>query len=604
MRVNSRGRVRHGYVLAVTLVLLLLAAPSLAGITFEKTYGRLEIDGGHSVDQTSDGGYIVAGYVDWTSGDTLANLYLIRTDSLGDTLWTRTYGSDSVEFVGHSVRHTYDGGYFIVGYVEPGIHGASDIPVWKFGPDGDLEWEKVFGNPLQECGYVGQQTTDGGYMIMGVSTTIQPWQAYLIKTDSLGDTLWSSMLGFPYSTAGRSGEQTEDGGYIVTGDAFLDPVYGMLLMKASSTGWPEWQKYYDLTPMRDSPRSVGQTTDGGYIVAGYSWDWHLENSQIYLLKTDEWGEEVWMRTYERGMFADEGHSVCQTYDGGYVIAGCTAPFAPENKDVYVIKTDSLGVVLWDTVFGTLGPDEGRSIQQTADSGYIVAGSATPQVGKRSEVYLVKLDKGGHVIGRRDGAVASIDEPADTVFTETWCEVIATVYSYSNVIDSVYAVARVDAYADTVRGIWLCPGESRQVHFGNWFVPPVDSTTYMMTVCVYAQDDIDTTNDSMEKEIFAYNPTGVEEGLDPPSAQDFRLCQNKPNPFHRSTVIQYSLATQCDVTLSVYDVTGNLVDKLVDGRQGAGVFQARWNPQGCADGIYFCRLMAGNLTDTRKMVLVR
>jgi len=103
----------------VALSFLVLASSALAGITFEKTYGRLDADKGYSVDQTSDGGYIVTGYVDWAGADEIMNLYLIRTDSLGDTLWTGTYGSDSTEFRGSSVHQTQDGGYVVTGWSSP-----------------------------------------------------------------------------------------------------------------------------------------------------------------------------------------------------------------------------------------------------------------------------------------------------------------------------------------------------------------------------------------------------------------------------------------------------------------------------------------------------
>jgi hypothetical protein len=126
----------------------------------------------------------------------------------------------------------------------------------------------------------------------------------------------------------------------------------------------------------------------------------------------------------------------------------------------------------------------------------------------------------------------------------------------------------------------------------------------MRVCTYVVGDIDTTNDCMQKEIFAYSPTGVEERLDRRGDFGFHLCQNEPNPFHRSTVIQYYLATQCDVTLSVYDVTGSLVCELVDERQGPGIFRTHWDAWGHTDGVYFCRLRAGDFVETRKMVLVR
>jgi len=431
----SEGRVRSGWILVIALGFLLLAVSSLAGITFERTYGRLENDTGYSVDQTSDGGYIVTGFVDWAGADETMNLYLIRTDTLGDTLWTRTYGSDSVQFEGHSVHQTDDGGYFVVGYMEPGPHGYGDIPVWKFGPDGDLEWEKIFGSGVHEWGCEGLQTTDGGYIIVGNSATSGLGnQAYLIKTNSSGDSLWSRLLGFPYGAGGYSVQQTQDGGYIIAGPAGLDFLHGLLLIKTNSAGFPEWQKFHDLTPMYDYAMSVKQTADGGYIVTGRSWDWSVAG-EILLLKTDEWGEKVWSQIYGDPMFADAGYSVCQTYDGGYVIAGCIESYGQGAFDVYVMKTDSLGVVAWDTVCGTPGSDWGWSVQQTTDSGYIVAGWATPQVGKRSEVYLVKIDRSGQVIPRRDVAVAGMKAPPDTVFVDTSYDVIATVSNLGNAPDS-------------------------------------------------------------------------------------------------------------------------------------------------------------------------
>jgi hypothetical protein len=617
----SKGRVRSGSLLAVALGVLLLAVSSLAGITFERTYGRLENDTGYSVDQTSDGGYIVTGFVDWAGAGETMNLYLVRTDSLGDTLWTRTYGSDSVRFDGQSVEQTDDGGYFVVGYMEPGPHGYADIPVWKFGPGGDLEWDKVFGSSAHEGGCEGLQTTDGGYIIVG-STRLNPEQGsiYLIKTNSAGDSLWSRTFGLPYSAWGFSVQQTQDGGYIVAGEARLGAVFGFLLTKTNSDGWPEWQKFHDLTPEYDLAASVRQTTDGGYIVTGYSIP-SSGDREILLLNTDEWGEKVWSQIYGNGMFVDEGHSVCQTYDGGYVIAGCTEIFAPGARDVYLLKTDSMGVVIWDKVLGTPGWDDGWSVQQTPDSGYIVVGVATPPREKKKEVYLVKLDRSGQVIPRRDVAVAGMKAPPDTVFVDTSYDVIATVSNLGNAPDSFTVTVTIDGYSDVYPVSYLAAGCEIDILFHQaWLVPPDDSTTYVMMVCGETEGDIDTTNDCMQKEIFAYNPTGVEERLDRRGEFGFHLYQNKPNPFHRSTVIQYSLPTECDVTLSVYDVTGSLVHKLVDELQGPGFYRAHWDPQGCADGIYFCSLMAcperspelgegrsrraGDFTETRKMVLVR
>jgi len=562
-------------------------------------------DRGYSVQQTTDGGYVITGFVDWGDGDTTMNLYLIKTDSLGDTLWTGVYGSDTVQYEGHFVQQTSDGGYFVAGHAEPSVHGLGDAYAWKFSSDGQVEWEKAFGGRYHDIGLSGQQTTDGGFIILGSTYSFLPdCQMYLIKTNALGDTVWTRVLGSSYVTGGRWVEQTADGGYIVAGGARIGPVHGFLLIKTNSAGMPEWQKFHDLTPERDEACAGQQTTDGGYIVTGRSWS-PSGNHEIVLLKTDPLGEKLWSGLYGTGMFADEGRSVRQTFDGGYVIAGCTEPFGPGVRDVYLLKTDSLGVALWDTTFGTPGWDEGWSIQQTADSGYVIAGNADWLGGETAlDVYLVKTGRQGQIIPKKDVAVTNIIMPPDSVFPDTSCQMRARVKNMGNALDSFTVTAVIDGYSDTLVICGLGSGLSINVSFRDWHVPADDSMTYLMTVCAETEDDLDTTNDCMEKEIFAYNPTGVEERLDRRGEFGFHLCQNEPNPFHRSTVIEYSLPTQCEVSLSLYDVTGSLVHKLVDELQGPGFYRAHWDPQGCADGIYFCRLMAGNLTETRKMVLAR
>ena len=210
-----------------------------------------------------------------------------------------------------------------------------------------------------------------------------------------------------------------------------------------------------------------------------------------------------------------------------------------------------------------------------------------------------------MIPRRDVAVAGMKAPPDTVFVDTSYDVIATVSNLGNAPDSFTVTVTIDGYSDVYPVSYLAAGCEIDILFHQaWLVPPDDSTTYVMMVCGETEGDIDTTNDCMQKEIFAYNPTGVEERLARRGKFGFHLCQNEPNPFHRSTMIQYSLATQCDVTLSVYDATGRLMETIVDQRQGPGVFRVQWIAESHADGIYFCRLQAGGFQETRKMVLVR
>ena len=157
--------------------------------------------------QTTDGGYIITG----TTGSNISGfkVYLIKTNGYGDTIWTKTYG-ESHQSHGNSVQQTTDGGYIITGYT---TYGACLI---KTDGNGDTLWTKTYG---EGCGFSVQQTSDGGYIITGLTRNITTStdNTYLIKTDGNGDTLWTKTYGGIYGDWGYSVQQTTDGGYIITG---------------------------------------------------------------------------------------------------------------------------------------------------------------------------------------------------------------------------------------------------------------------------------------------------------------------------------------------------------------------------------------------------
>ena len=325
-------------------------------IGWTKTYGGGDWDWGYSIQQTLDGGYIVAGEtqsfgVGWT------DVYLIKTDANGDVIWTKTYGGSGGWDCGNSVQQTSDGGYIIVGYTYSDITGYSDVYLIKTDANGNVEWTKTYGGGGEDCGNSVQQTSDGGYIIVG-GITYFDCDVYLIKTDANGNVEWTKTYGGSGEDCGNSVQQTSDGGYIIVGKttSFGAGDYDVYLIKTDANGDVIWTKTYGGSG-EDCGNSVQQTSDGGYIIAGETWSFGAGASDVYLIKTDANGNVEWTKTYGGGG-EDCGNSVQQTSDGGYIIAGGTTSFGAGGGDVYLIKTD---------VYGNVSPKISVRVVQPGDA---------------------------------------------------------------------------------------------------------------------------------------------------------------------------------------------------------------------------------------------
>jgi hypothetical protein len=589
---------------ALVLAILALSLSASGQITFERAYGTADFDEGLCVQQTSDGGYVISAW---------GGLTLMKTDSLGDSLWAEKLGSDSCITYGESVRQTLDEGYVVAGSIKPNSPGGrNDVYLVKTDSMGKTLWSRAYGGAGQDGAYSAQQTLGGGYILAGVTRSfVDPTgDVYLIKTDSLGDTLWTRTYGGSLDDCGFSVQQTSDCGYIIAGYANYvappDRSGDVYLIKTDSSGNTQWTRTFG-GPYWDVGNSVQQTSDEGYVIAGTAYrDFSGSSSgDVLLIKTNALGDSLWSKLYSVGSDVNRGSCVRQTYDGGYIITGDRYVDGPGYHDVFLIRTDSFGDTLWTRTFGGWGSEFGNSVWVTTDSGFVVAGRTYTYGLHLQDVYLIKTNDQGLIVPRRNVGVVSIDSPGDTVFTDSMYSVTATLKNWGNVLDTFYVVAATDGYADTVKVNFLDPGSSYQVHFGSWHVPSTDSVIYTMTVCTHIVDDVDTTNDCKQKAVFAYNPTGVGEELShKPLTGIFGLSQNEPNPFHRSTVISYSLPTACHVTLKVCDTSGRLVETLVDQNQEAGAYQLRWRAENHASSIYFCRLDAEGRSSIRKMILLR
>jgi outer membrane protein assembly factor BamB len=325
-----------GFLLASVAFLVICWVAQPYAYQWEETFGGIGWDYGHSVQQTTDGGYIIAGETD-SFGAGSRDVYLIKTDANGNELWSNTFGGIGWDCA-YSVQQTTDGGYIITGETLSFGAGSVDVYLIKTDANGDELWSKTFGGTNEDWGRSVRQTTDGGYIIAGDGCSFGAGRAdvYLIKTDANGDELWSNTFG------------------------------------ENDRNWGE---------------SVQQTTDGGYIIVGETFSFGTGSYDVYLVKTDANGDELWSNTFE-GTDRDLGHSVQQTTDGGYIIAGGTGPEGMGRGDVYLIKTDANGEELWSKTFGGTDGDWGRSVRQTSDGGYIIAGGAKSFGAGGGDVYLI------------------------------------------------------------------------------------------------------------------------------------------------------------------------------------------------------------------------
>jgi hypothetical protein len=386
-------------------------------ITFQKTYGGTERDEAVSAQQTTDGGYIITGTTR-SFGVVQHDLYLIKTNVYGDTLWTETFGGMWYDD-GYSICQTIDGGYIIAGYTAgPGV-GNGDVFLIKTDANGNLLWAKAIGGLDYDDARSIKQTTDGGYIMTGQvsGSGVSFTDAYLIKTYSNGNVTWTKTFGGSGFDYAASVQQTSDGGYIIAGtfeyNTALD--YDAYLIKTDPNGDSLWIKSFGGTDS-DEARSVHQTTDGGYVIAGATFSFGAGGYDLYLIKTDSSGNLLWSKTFG-GTNDEYGYSVQQTTDGGYVIAGTTSSFGAGNSDIYLIKTDANGDSLWTKTFGGLSDDGtfgALSVQQTNDAGYIIASVTNSFGAGNGDVYLIKTDSLGNSDCNEGSTATLVTIPATIV----------------------------------------------------------------------------------------------------------------------------------------------------------------------------------------------
>jgi len=343
----------HFFRISITLICTIHFINAQSNTLWTRTYGGSGFDNGFSVQQTSDDGFVVVGGTE-SFGAGLSAVWLIRTDAQGDTLWTRTYGGSSVDG-GVPVQQTSDGGFVVAGFTYSYGAGMTDVWLIRTDAQGDTLWTRTYGGSGIDNGYSVQQTSDSGFVVVGITSSFGAGliDVWLIRTDAQGDTLWTRTYGGSNNDFGFSVQQTSDGGFVVAGIVSFGAVgHDAWLIRTDAQGDTLWTRTYGGSSSEDGS-TVQQTSDSGFVVVGNTESFGAGGHDVWLIRTDAQGDTLWTRTYG-GSGIDGGSTVQQTSDGGFVVVGGTDSFGAGEADVWLIRTDAQGDTLWTRTYGGSG----------------------------------------------------------------------------------------------------------------------------------------------------------------------------------------------------------------------------------------------------------
>lgn len=306
---------------------------------WSQTYGGEGDDNGWDLLEVADGGFVLLGFSDsFSAGD--MDMYLVRTDSEGDELWSRTYGGGEDEY-GWALARSDDGGYALAGQTLSFGAGGNDGLLVKVDSEGQEQWLQSYGGEDRDRLFAITAADDGGFVLAGITRSFGKGSrdAYMVKTDSLGAIDWELVIGETQDDVAHAISNTEDGGYIVTGytQNYEASVYDGMLLKISADGKQEWMSVFG-GEAEDRTISGQQSAEGGYIIAGYSYSFGLGNSDAYLVKLDSEGELEWQESYG-GNAEDGGYTVIQTVDGNYLMVGHSYSQGEGRGDFYYVLVE-------------------------------------------------------------------------------------------------------------------------------------------------------------------------------------------------------------------------------------------------------------------------
>ncbi|MEI6090641.1 MAG: choice-of-anchor D domain-containing protein [bacterium] len=494
---------------------------------WQRTYGGNLGDGAKSIQQTSDSGYIVTGYRQTEDYNWTTDVFLYKLDKSGNVEWERNYGG-VYQDAGYSVQQTKDGGYILAGERnnDNGINLPAGWWVAKLNNVGIIEWSQLYNGWMAKA---IQQTKDGGYIVAGWSAK-KGIGISILKLDSQGKIEWEHSNKADSLCNFNSVIQTKDGGYVAVGVVKhnFNPidVSDYYIVKYNSDGNKIWEQIYG-GDQQDIGYSILQTREGGFIVTGETFSDNRDvyenkgKSDYWLLKLNSQGIIDWRKNI--GGSGEEGthdyyntSSIIQTSDGGYIFTGTTNSVdgdVSENKgyqDLWVVRLDETGKVNWEKTYGGSTVDFAEQVQPTKDGGFVIAGASFSNNGDlienlgMSDIWLLKFGLKLPILPEDvSDAVFSIvaPEPVSKNIDMKKCIVgmskdsvidnfISNIGSYKFMVDSIYLRGFDSKAFSLVSGLpkySLEPGESKNTEFR--FIPLREGKHFAEIVIITQSDTL-------------------------------------------------------------------------------------------------------------------
>jgi len=383
------------YKMRVMILFLLFAMSTYCSKSqegpFMKTYGGNGPDRGVHIIQSIDGNFVIVGNT-MTEANKL-DVYLIKCNSSGDTLWTRTFGGQEDDN-GWCVKETSDKGYIITGFTESYNASMNDVLLLKTDENGKKQWHKTYGGSGDDIAWSIAISQDDGYTIAAQTNSFGNGEldAFLIRTDANGDTLWTKTFGGPKVDRVFSVDLTNDGSILLAGITYS---YGAgdrdaYLLLTDPNGELLWQNTYG-GPGYDNAHTVIVNRMNDIILTGYGDYWSdAGKMDMFLKQISLKGEDIWTQTYG-GTENDRAMTVFQLQDGGYILTGFTQSFGEGDWDAYVVKTGSKGDTLWTSTHGTPAPDFGYDIIQSRNGDYFITGWSHGLGHPEGDLLLIKAE---------------------------------------------------------------------------------------------------------------------------------------------------------------------------------------------------------------------